>query len=222
MSEGGGLTRYHRGAFHTYGVEDGLPANSVRAITGGESGNLWILSGESILQWNMANGQLVEVTPTNLGIHYEPLLWESGGFWAWDPSGLNVFSGGRFVHYPLPAWLPGGSIWAVGTGKDGSVWLEEFDGTQAVIPQGRQEMERIDPRHPPSYSYRDLHGQVWTIHVAAHLTRFLDLESSGSAATIPLDWFLEDREGNAWVGTRARGSTGCRNRRSLSIRRPMG
>src|SRR5215472_1581904 len=179
MSEGGALTRYHHGAFHTYGARDGLPANSVRAITGDESGNLWVLSEESILQWNKTKGDLLDVTPANLKVHYEPLLWESAGFWAWDKSGLHVFNRGRFVQYSLPAWLPGRSIWAVGAGRDGSIWMETFEGRQAVIQQGQQKVLRVDPHHglPPN-SYRDVHGHVWTVRVEAHLGRFLEFESS--------------------------------------------
>ena len=55
---------------------------------------------------------------------------------------------GRFVSYPLPAWLGGGSIWNVAIDGNGSVWLETSDGKQGVIPAGEQTVEPIDPAHP--------------------------------------------------------------------------
>ncbi len=206
MNEGGGLTRYHDGSFHTYSAEDGFPANSVRAITVDRSGSLWMLSEESILQWNKATGELHDITPANLKIHYEPLWWDSAGFWAWNSAGIHIFMQGRFVSYPLPPWLSGRSLWAVGIARDGSVWLETFDGRQAVIPAGQNEARRVDAQRgsAPS-SYRDDHGHVWTTHVGARLTRFLYFQSSGEPASIPMEQFLEDREGNAWIGTEGKG-----------------
>lgn len=206
MNESGGLTRYHDGSFHTYTAEDGFPANSVRAITVDESGSLWILSEESILKWNRTTGELHDITPANLKIHYEPLWWDSAGFWAWNSAGLHIFSQGRFLTYPLPSWLPGRSLWAVGVDKGGSVWLETFNGQQSVIPAGQTEARRIGAqRGAAASSYRDNHGHVWTTRVDARLSRFLDFQSSGEAASIPMEQFLEDREGNVWIGTEGKG-----------------
>jgi signal transduction histidine kinase/ligand-binding sensor domain-containing protein len=204
-NESGGLTRYHHGSFHTYSAEDGIPANSVRGITGDGAGNLWLLSDESIMQWNKTTGELLDVTPDNLRIHYETLHWESAGFWGLDNSGLHIFTRGHFMSYPLPTWLPSSTIWGVGVDENGSVWIETEDGKQAVVLAGKQEAEPVDSAHPRPFSYRDPHGHVWTMHVAQRLTRFLDFESIGQAASIPMDRFLEDHEGNVWIGTEGSG-----------------
>ena len=50
-TEGGGVTRRHNGRFTTYTTKDGVPGNTVLAITGDESGNLWISSSDAIAQW---------------------------------------------------------------------------------------------------------------------------------------------------------------------------
>jgi signal transduction histidine kinase/ligand-binding sensor domain-containing protein len=200
-TEGGGLTRYHRGLFRSFGPEDGIPANSVRGIARDGSGNLWILSGESIMQWNKTTGELHDATPANLQIHFEPLRWGNAGFWAQDNGGLHIFTQGRFAGFSLPGWLTGGSIWAVAVDETGTVWLETHDGRQAVIPSGKQTVQLVNPDRPQPFSYTDPHGHVWTMHVSRRLARFLDFRSSGQPASIQMERFLEDREGNVWVGT---------------------
>jgi ligand-binding sensor domain-containing protein len=77
MDESGALTRYSRGSFHTYGPEDGVPANSVRGITCDEAGSIWLLTDESIMRWSKARNELVDVTPDNMRAHYETLRRES-------------------------------------------------------------------------------------------------------------------------------------------------
>lgn len=206
VNEGGDLTRYHRGSFHTYGPEDGIPANSIRGIELDDAGNLWLLSEETIMKLNKEAGGLSDITPNHLRMHYEPLYWDNAaGFWGQDKSGLHIFSKGQFVSYPLPYWLAGGAIWNVGIDGSGMVWLETFAGRQGIIPVGKQAAEVVDPGHPRAVSYRDPQGHIWNFHVGQRLTRSLDFESSWQSATIPLTRFLEDREGNVWIGTEGNG-----------------
>ena len=203
-SEGGNVTRYHRGSFHTYGPEEGIPANSIHGLARDSGGNLWMLSEDSIEKWNEGTG-LRDMTPDKLRMHYEPLYWDNAGYWGTDQSGLHIFSNGRFVSYPLPRWLGGGSLWNVAIGGNGSIWLETSDGKQAVIPAGKQAAEPIDLAHLQSVSYRDPHGHVWKFHIGQRLTRFLDFESSGQPASISFTHLLEDNEGNVWIGTEGNG-----------------
>src|ERR1017187_8190618 len=82
---------------------NGLPHNHVRGITGDDAGNLWVLAGDSIMQWQETTGRFIDVTPKDLRIPYWPLLWEGqGSFWGSDPAGIHCFRKGRFVTYPLP------------------------------------------------------------------------------------------------------------------------
>jgi signal transduction histidine kinase/ligand-binding sensor domain-containing protein len=203
VNEGGDLTRYHRGSFHTYGPEDGVPANSIRGIARDDAGSLWLLSEETVMKWN--KDALSDVTPDSLRMHYEPLYWDNAGFWGQDKSGLHIFFEGRFVSYPLPDWLAGGAIWNVGIDGSGRVWLESFDGRQGVIASGKQAVEPVDSDHSHTVSYHDPHGHLWTFHVGPRLTRFLDFESSWEPASIAFTRFLEDREGNVWIGTEGNG-----------------
>jgi len=204
-SESGSLTRYHSGLFHTYGPQDGIPANSVRGFTQDGAGNLWILLEDSIVKRNEATAEFIDVTPGDLRLHYAPFRWENAGFWGVDQSGLHIFTQGHFVTYPLPGWLPGNSIWDVGIDGGGTVWMESFNGQQGVIPKNEKAVERVDLRNPRTASYRDAHGHTWMIHVGPRLTRFLDYESSGQPTTIPFTRFMEDKEGNVWIGTEGNG-----------------
>ena|ERR1035438_9956409 len=105
-TQDGGVTRYRHGSFTTYTTLNGLPHNHVRGITGDDAGNLWVLAGDSIMQWQETTGRFIDVTPKDLRIPYWPLLWEGqGSFWGSDPAGIHCFRKGRFVTYPLPHWL---------------------------------------------------------------------------------------------------------------------
>jgi hypothetical protein len=124
-TQDGGVTRYRHGSFTTYTTLNGLPHNHVRGITGDDAGNLWVLAGDSIMQWQETTGRFIDVTPKDLRIPYWPLLWEGqGGFWGSDPAGIHCFRKGRFVTYPLPHWLSRLRIASAAEERNGTIWLE--------------------------------------------------------------------------------------------------
>jgi len=203
--ESGALTRYHKGIFHTYGPEDGIPEDAIRGTALDKFGNLWVLSQNSILKWNSKSSEFVDQTPAEVKIGYQPLRWENTGFWGKQASTLYIFAEGKLVEYALPAWLSHNAIWDVGIDGGRNIWIETYDGKQGLIPAGKTEIQTINPKTPLPITYRDAHGNLWTAHVGRHLVLSLDFVSSGKPATIEYTRFLEDKEGNVWVGTEGDG-----------------
>ncbi len=204
-TEGGGLTRYHQGAFQTFGTNQGIPANTVRAVTGDGLGQVWILYSDTIAQWNEAQARFVDVTPQNLRIRYEPLRWDNAGFWGWDERGLHCFMKGRFIVFPLPDSVPGRSIWAAASDQSGAIWIETFDGGHIRIPAGAGKVEATNADQRAATSYQDGSGHSWTVRIGHHLVRSVEYESSGSGETIPCSFIYEDRERNLWLGSEGQG-----------------
>ena len=203
--ESGSLTRYHKGTFHTYGPEDDIPEDTIRGTALDKYGNLWVLSQNSILKWNSKSSEFVDQTPAEVKVGYQPLRWENTGFWAKQASTLYIFAEGKLVEYPLPAWLSRNAIWDVGIDGGRNIWIETYDGKQCFIHAGKTEIQTVNPKAPLAITYRDAHGNLWTAHVGQHLVLSLDVVSSGKPTTIEYTRFLEDKEGNVWVGTEGDG-----------------
>ncbi|MGA2249788.1 sensor histidine kinase [Terracidiphilus sp.] len=204
-TESGGLTRYHGGTFHSFGPEDGIPAGSVRAVLRASAGGIWVLSEDSILRFNPQTSDFMDVTPADAKVRYQPLVWDSAGFWAQDSTGLHLFIDGRFTSYPLPAWLSEKPLWGVGRDQGGGLWLEAADGRQGIIPPGSQTVKPVDTKHPQTTPYVDSNGRQWTIRISGRLSRQLEVQSSGHIAIIPMTRVFEDKEGNVWIGTEGDG-----------------
>ena len=131
-NEIGGVTRYHEGAFRNYGMESGIPSSVVSALTVSEAGEVWILSANSILQWNQASGKFITVMPPQKVI-YGLLQWDISGFWGQDGARIHCFVHGHFVDYTLPPWLARDVVWGAAVDQDGALWLETMDGRQSKI-----------------------------------------------------------------------------------------
>lgn len=172
-TETSGVTRYHQGRFTTYTTRNGLPSDVVRLVTGDDSGNLWLLAGNSIAQWDEAVGRFRDVTPKDVPIR-EMYLWEGGGFWGSDRKRLYTLVNGRITSFALPDWLRGRIISVVATEQNGTLWPETADGTQARIVNGNFQR---DP--PKTMIYTDRLGNAWTIGVGPYLGRYMIYTAAG-------------------------------------------
>jgi signal transduction histidine kinase/ligand-binding sensor domain-containing protein len=203
-NEIGGVTRYHDGAFLSYGAERGIPASVVNALTVNEAGDAWILSDNRILHWDQEIGKFVDITAPQTKVNYALLLWDIPGFWGREGAKIHCFANGRFVDYPLPPWLEHESLWGAAVDQHGALWLETSGGKQTRIDRDGTSHALKDSDHP-SMSFVDTHRQSWNMRVGDHLSRNLDFLSSGKSVTIPVTRWYEDRQGNLWFGTEGDG-----------------
>ena len=220
-NEIGGVTRYHDGAFHSYGMERGIPASVVNALTVNEAGDAWILSANRILQWHQEIGKFVDITAPQTKVNYALLLWDISGFWGRDGAKIYCFANGRFVDYPLPPWLEHESLWGAAVDQHGALWLETSGGKQTRIDRDGTSHALNDSDHP-SMSFVDTHQQSWNMRVGDHLSRALNFISSGKSVTIPVTHSYEDRQGNLWFGTEGDGLSTCKSNPFRSTRRNKG
>jgi signal transduction histidine kinase/streptogramin lyase len=204
-AEGGQLTRYHQGLFHTVGSELGIASGSARALASDREGHVWVLSGDTIQQWDEGAGRFVDVTPKGSKIGYTPLRWESEGFWGSDSNYLYVFLAGQYLKYKLPSWLSGASIWGIARDPAGTFWIETIDGKQATITTGRNGNQFARVTHPASISYPGFNGHSWIIHIHARLDRYVDYLSGGKGGTLLFSRFFQDKQQNLWLGTEGQG-----------------
>ena len=203
-TEGGRITRYHLGAFSTYGAAQGLPDQPVRSAYRDRAGHIWYLFDKSLARWNEAEARFIELPLPSPQLTFRPIRWESGGFWALGSDGLHLFLDGEFKTRPLPSWLAPGSIWNLALDQAGNIWIETLDGQYIGLPSDPSKpAERTRPTL--NVSYTDRRGVAWTIRVSRHLERTLEFTSAGQPVSVPFVQIYEDAEDNLWLATNGQG-----------------
>lgn len=201
ISEGGGLTRYHKGVFQSFGAQEGIPARTVRGIAGDSAGHVWILNGDAIEQWDERAGRFRDITPSDLKLKYDSLRWGTQGFWGTDATGIHCFINGQFVSYRLPPRMSHGPVESVAYEGDGVIWVETSDRKYFRVKPN----QAVESVRTPSVSYVDAQGNSSTLQLSHELYRSLDYPTAGGTSTITFTSVYEDREHNLWFGTEGQG-----------------
>ena len=221
-TENGGVTRRRGGVFTTYTTDHGLPHNAILGVTGAEAGNLWVLSGNLLTQWQEATGRFMPVDPNQPKFGFGSDAFGSlGGFWGVDKATLHRFARGRFASW---TGLPSLNIHAVAEDRRGDVWAATRDAGLARIRDGKvAKVYSASDGLPSNLMWfisgselkvacadqnRNLHIfdlDPWTkrsvLRPPPSLLERLDINQP----YLDITALYEDREGNLWIGTQRRG-----------------
>jgi signal transduction histidine kinase/ligand-binding sensor domain-containing protein len=207
-TEGSGVTRYTHGVFTTYTTRDGLTNDHVRAVTGDAAGNVWVLSGERITQWNAPRARFHPAPPQGVTLPFYRSEWKRHVWWASDRERLYRFEAGQISVRPIPEALRGRMNNRFEEDEQGTLWLGTLDQRIAritgdavrydLIPDLEADLGRLP------LVYRDRTRHVLPMAVSRLLVRFWSPPGSRDAP-VGVNAVLEDREGNIWLGADGNG-----------------
>jgi signal transduction histidine kinase/ligand-binding sensor domain-containing protein len=201
LTEGGSVTRYHDGFFHSFRPSDlGIQTN-VRALSSDERGNIWVVFREGIFQWNEGTGHFDRIYTRRL-VPYHPLAWDGEGFWQVDGRQLICFVHGKFVNLPLPAGVTEDAISGVAYDDETKqLWIENTAGRYINLSSGNNKVYST----PFEMRHTGASAQEWVVQVGKHFNRSLIFTSLNTSVSLDFSQLFRDREDNLWLTTLDRG-----------------
>jgi signal transduction histidine kinase/ligand-binding sensor domain-containing protein len=217
----GGISLIERGTIRSYDESDGLPRGSVISIIEDSAGTTWVGTTDGLARFD--GGRWRRVGPAEgfaEGAVSAILADRSRRLWVSAEAGvfMRVPGAPRFERVAPPLTSSGGSrIYSyLQEGPDGAIWGSSQDrGLRVLSPssQGGEAGVRPLPRESMAILI-DRTGALWLAHPRnGGIERFWLHPSRGAAqrpepqrlavglsSNAVLRW-LEDREGNVWVGT---------------------
>jgi ligand-binding sensor domain-containing protein len=129
-SIGGGLLRLKKRAVTTYTTDNGLPSDSVRAVTDDGIGGTWISTSSGLAH---LSGEKVTVYTDRDGLpspYVTALLRDrAGSLWIGSNRGVTRLKDRGFVTYTPPAQgLSGLAVMSLAEDRNGNVWIGTMEG----------------------------------------------------------------------------------------------
>ncbi|HNH32670.1 MAG TPA: two-component regulator propeller domain-containing protein [bacterium] len=224
-TNGGGLTRLHRGLFTTIDINSGLPHRIVTAIAEGEDGTLWIgTAGGGLAAYYKGEIKVIstdqgltQLTVNALCVTKSGMLWigTNGGLFSIPGSRFSDISGYTVTRHSDPngssltgiqaiTESPSGYM-LIGTNGSG-VYTYRHGAWSSITLRGALTVGAV-------YAIRsDPDGSVWIGTSGSGLKRiaFIQINSEGLPQSYTVDeaftnqsvWSLfVDRDGHIWIGT---------------------
>ena len=204
--EGGGLLRYHDGAFRTFSRNEGLTNNFVRALHQDRQGKIWVgtddglfvLEGEHLAR--MDNRGEIPL----LAVH---ALYEDrdGGLWV-GGSRLLRLKAGAATAYELGGQGGQSRVKSIVQTQDGTVWVGTVSGLRRIDPAANSFREVPGMAGTVRFLHETSDGSLWIGTIGRGLVLYQNGTFSRMTApdALPSNTLLnlyEDQEKNIWIGT---------------------
>jgi ligand-binding sensor domain-containing protein/serine phosphatase RsbU (regulator of sigma subunit) len=220
-TRGGGLSRYADGAWRSYRQADGLPSDFVLALHETKDGAIWIgTRGGGAAR--LKDGVFTTFT-TKQGLAHDVVMaiaeLPDGSVFLGTEAGLSRFRDGSFTTTRDELSAP--TVQALLADPDGTLWVGTDGGVDRLQEGAVAALWKAGgPAQAAHALLRDRDGSLW-IGEQAGIHR-LAIAPNAAGVTTPLgilaplegdeafrydliNAFLEDTEGNVWVGSNARG-----------------
>lgn len=193
-------------------VEDGLPHNTVMAITQTRDGYLWLGTANGLARFDGVQFKRFGLSDGLSSLYVRVLLEDrEGGLWIGTANGLSRRLNGQFTTWTTREGLAGNVILALTEDRDGAIWVATNTGLSrwrqgAFETMGLQ--EGVSGRYVAALT-ADQQGAVWVSVTGFGLLRwdggaFTTMTNLlGTPSAVPAR-LLQDRAARIWAGT-ARG-----------------
>jgi signal transduction histidine kinase/ligand-binding sensor domain-containing protein/CheY-like chemotaxis protein len=190
--------------------ENGLPQNSILAITQTQDGYLWLGTEEGLVRFDGVTFTVFDKTNTEEMKHnYVYVLYEDreGSLWIGTQGGLNRFKDGKFTNFTTKDGLSSDIVYSLYEDKEESLWI----GTRGGL-------NRFKDGKFSSYTTKDglsnngvlsmcedREGNLW-LGAGDGLNRFKDgkftiFTTKDGLANDVVRSIYKDKAGSLWIGT---------------------
>ena len=128
-SIGGGLIRLKQRAVATYTTDNGLPSNTVFAVTDDGAGGTWIATALGLAHLQAGRTTVYTDKDGMLSSYTTALLRDrAGSLWVGSNSGVARLKDQRFINYTTAQGLAGSVVMSLAEDRDGNVWIGSMEG----------------------------------------------------------------------------------------------
>lgn len=214
-TENGVLTRFDGRTFESFPLE-GPGSGLIRGLTGDQSGRLWVMGDDQIVEWHEGRQQSVASGFSGVPNMRSGIYDRKGrsGFWSQDENGLKLFARGTITTWTPRDGVPD-AIDAVAEDSRGTLWVAGNAVVSRSEGAGLVQHDRVSACGPGRAQFAfspqmtllcfDRQSNLLMIRLETGERISLGPVPAGLTANLTGIAFYEDREHNLWIGTSAQG-----------------
>jgi signal transduction histidine kinase/ligand-binding sensor domain-containing protein len=197
--------------FTNYGVDQGLPLNSVFCSATDKEGNLWFgtigggvskYDGKNFTNYTIAQGLVGNVV-------ISVMEDKAGNLWFGTSSGVSRYDGYRFTNYTTTQGLAGNYVSCIMQDSWGNLWFGTQEGGASRFNGKSFTNYAIAQGLPDKYircMMQDKNGNIWLGTGSAGVTKydgklFTNFSTKQGLAKNTVNSVAQDHAGNLWFGT---------------------